>query len=908
VLSSDTAAPGGGGTGGALGLPKYRYFDANPKLDFSPTTNAQDDATSVIGCWVSPATPDCTEPTGSLATNSSLGPWDALAGVPTFTTIGNNANTHEAWVSPLTPGGTFQAPVSVTREYTASFTDAWNNSGCDRAQLVPGGNDINAVTTNLFVGHNRFHDWSYQLGFTESNYNLQTSNSGRGGAEGDPEVGNVQAGAILTDDPTGELPVTGRDNANQITLQDGVPGITNQYLFQPLAGAFYSPCADGSLDTSIFGHEYTHAISTRMIGGPDDGITSEQGGAMGESWGDLNAGEYMFANGYPTGGNQWAVGPYATGNAQTGIRDYAINDNPLNYSSYGFDTTGPEVHADGEIWNGTMWEVRQGLVDKWNAQFPYADRTLQMACSRTQNALPADACPGNRRWIQLVFDAFLLQQATTSMLDARDAMLAADQMRFGGANKQALWQAFARRGMGEGATIVDAEDTDPKPSFASPVGANSTVTFTSVGKGNVYVGDFEARATPVADTDPASPLTAKATFTPGSYKMTYVSPTQGARRFILVVPDSGEALTQSVNDADVNLAGAAAGASIIGATAGSLNAAYLIDGTEDTNWGGVTTDNVDVSHPSVTVDLAGDTPQTIRSVKVSALLNPAADNTTGDTDADSGSRFTALRKFAIETCVSDCASGSATWSPAFTSADDAFPGDVPRPVAPNQTMRAFALPTPVQASAVRLVALENQCTGQVKYSDESGQYTENGAPSLDADALNDTDCKTASDRGTIVHVAELQVFGSLAPVDDTGPGAITDTGTGTGTVIVTPGSASKVKVKTRTRIRLPRVQQVRGKESTKMKFQVVAKTTSNGAPAGVAVIKLDGKRVKAVRIAVTTKRGKKVVGNVFRVPKSLGFGKHYLQVTFKSSDPSVFTSSKSRRIVITVVKSRGTPG
>jgi hypothetical protein len=390
--------------------------------------------------------------------------------------------------------------------------------------------------------------------------------------------------------------------------------------------------------------------------------------------------------------------------------------------------------------------------------------------------------------------------------------------------------------------------------------------------------------------------------------MTYVSPTQGARRFILVVPDSGEALTQSVNDADVNLAGAAAGASIIGATAGSLNAAYLIDGTEDTNWGGVTTDNVDVSHPSVTVDLAGDTPQTIRSVKVSALLNPAADNTTGDTDADSGSRFTALRKFAIETCVSDCASGSATWSPAFTSADDAFPGDVPRPVAPNQTMRAFALPTPVQASAVRLVALENQCTGQVKYSDESGQYTENGAPSLDADALNDTDCKTASDRGTIVHVAELQVFGSLAPVDDTGPGAITDTGTGTGTVIVTPGSASKVKVKTRTRIRLPRVQQVRGKESTKMKFQVVAKTTSNGAPAGVAVIKLDGKRVKAVRIAVTTKRGKKVVGNVFRVPKSLGFGKHYLQVTFKSSDPSVFTSSKSRRIVITVVKSRGTPG
>ena len=29
----------------------------------------------------------------------------------------------------------------------------------------------------------------------------------------------------------------------------------------------------------------------------------------------------------------------------------------------------------------------------------------------------------------------------------------------------------------------------------------------------------------------------------------------------------------------------------------------------------------------------------------------------------------------------------------------------------------------------------------------------------DNDPINDTDCKSASDRGTIVHAAELQVFG-----------------------------------------------------------------------------------------------------------------------------------------------------
>src|SRR5262249_53144285 len=157
---------------------------------------------------------------------------------------------------------------SPTREYTTAFTDAWNDSKCDPSNLVPGGNDIDAVVTNLFTGHNRIHDFAYYLGFTEKNYNLQLDNGGRGGQGGDQELGNVQAGAIDGGNPSFE----GRDNANQIALQDGVPGITNQYLFQPIAGAFYSPCADGAVDTGIYGHEYTHAISNRMVGGPDDGL------------------------------------------------------------------------------------------------------------------------------------------------------------------------------------------------------------------------------------------------------------------------------------------------------------------------------------------------------------------------------------------------------------------------------------------------------------------------------------------------------------------------------------------------------------------------------------------------------------------------------------------------------------
>ena len=595
------------------------------------------------------------------------------------------------------------------------------------------------------------HDYCYYLGFTEDNYNLQLTTAATAASRGDPEVGNAQAGALTGGNPT----YLGRDNANQIALQDGIPGITNQYLFQPIAGSFYSPCTDGALDMSIVGHEYTHAISNRMIGGPDDGITSEQGGAMGESWGDLNAAEHMFGNGYSNGASPWVVGPYATGNATAGIRDYAIDKNPLNYSDYGFDTTGPEVHADGEIWNGTQWEVRQALVAKWNSRFPYADKQLQKDCaiaSGDQSPLPATHCPGNRRWIQLIFDAFLLQQGATSMLDARDAMIAADQMRFGGADVDTLWAAFARRGMGATASTPDADSSDPTPSFASPKGPNATVTF-PVGRQGVGLrrrlrGPGDPRRRPRPRDRPGREREVHAGQLPDALRL--AGPrlpavhAHGRRRRCR--PDRADRrhrrqprecrCRRHRDRVDRRLAQPG--------VADRRHRGHQLGRRHGRD--------VDVSKPSVAVALAGGV-HTVRRVKVSAYLTPAPADPNElplAADPDSGSRFTALRKFALQACVSGCAADGATWKTFYTSADDAFPGTVPRPVAPDQTLRTFAVPA-TQAAAVRLVALENQCTGNDEYAGEQ-----------DSDPSNATDCATASDRGTIVHASELQVFNALA--------------------------------------------------------------------------------------------------------------------------------------------------
>jgi extracellular elastinolytic metalloproteinase len=51
------------------------------------------------------------------------------------------------------------------------------------------------------------------------------------------------------------------------------------------------------------------------------------------------------------------------------------------------------------------------------------------------------------------------------------------------------------------------------------------------------------------------------------------------------------------------------------------------------------------------------------------------------------------------------------------------------------------------ATQLRFTALENQCTGGPDFQGEQ-----------DNDPLNDTDCDTASDKGTLLHAAEFEAF------------------------------------------------------------------------------------------------------------------------------------------------------
>jgi hypothetical protein len=490
---------------------------------------------------------------------------------------------------------------------------------------------------------------------------------------------------------------------------------------------------------TVIGHEYTHAITNRMIAGPDSGISSFQGGSMGEAWSDLVAAEYLFENNIRAQGDTpFVTGAYATGNNSNGIRDYDASKSPLNFSDVGFDLVGPEVHADGEIWVATNLRIRAALVKRYGGGTP----ALQQQCA--DGVVSVDACPGNRRWVQLMFDSFLLQASgQVSMLDMRDNMLAADLVRFGGANQDLIWNTFAESGFGQDATTGPA-DTDPTPSFASPYANNATITLNPVGDSagaiiRLYVGDYEARAVPVADTDPETAIPSTFQIVPNvSFQLIAAGPGFGHHKFSsLFLPGRTQDLRLNLPR---NLASVASGAGITG---DGVNLGKLGDDTEATDWASLTGA---VAGRTLTVDLAGTQPQLVNTVNVSALLRPADPADTVDVGGQN--RFTALRSFEVLACdatVADCAL-DASYRTVMRSTPDAFPGGAFRPVAPQLNLRTFHF-TPTRATHLRIRVLASQCTGGPLYAGEQ-----------DADPTAATDCVAASAFAQQVRISEFQAF------------------------------------------------------------------------------------------------------------------------------------------------------
>ena len=322
---------------------------------------------------------------GDTVINTAAG-W---MGTSTVTT-GNNVEAYLDTNADNVPDNNNSAGLSVGHASAANqdFTFPFSTTVDPRTQQA-------AVVTNLFYYNNVMHDFSYNLGFTETARNFQVNNFGRGGTGNDSVRAEAQDGS-------------GTNNANFATPPDGSRPRMQQYLFTSP-----NPDRDSSVDGDVVFHEYGHGISNRLIGNGSTALSGIQSGAMGEGWSDYWA---------ITINNDGAVGEYVTNNP-AGIRRAAYTVPAATVHDSYADLQSSSVHNDGEVWAATLWDLR-----------------TQLGAATTN---------------LLVLNGMKFTPTRPSFLNARDGILQADQNLNGGANRCAIWTVFARHGMGVSAVGND---------------------------------------------------------------------------------------------------------------------------------------------------------------------------------------------------------------------------------------------------------------------------------------------------------------------------------------------------------------------------------------------------------------------------------------------------------------------
>ncbi|EDR01344.1 uncharacterized protein LACBIDRAFT_239946 [Laccaria bicolor S238N-H82] len=233
---------------------------------------------------------------------------------------------------------------------------------------------------------------------------------------------------------------SGVNNANFATPPDGQSGQCRMFIW-----TLTNPRRDGTMENDIVIHEMTHGITNRMTGGGTGRClqTTESGG-MGEGWSDAMAEYVPLHFPHPLPSPHFIVGQYVANRAK-GIRSFpystSATTNPLRYSSL---QKLMEVHDIGEVWANMLHQVYAALV---------------AARGFSSNKLTdAGAKEGNVVFMRVMMDALAIQPCNPTFIQARDAIIQADQNRFNGVNKCIIAKAFASRGLGLKATGKFVDD------------------------------------------------------------------------------------------------------------------------------------------------------------------------------------------------------------------------------------------------------------------------------------------------------------------------------------------------------------------------------------------------------------------------------------------------------------------
>ncbi len=211
---------------------------------------------------------------------------------------------------------------------------------------------------------------------------------------------------------------------------------------------------DSGLDNGIIAHEYGHGLSSRLVGGANTVDCLDNSEQQGEGWSDwLSLLMTMKAGDMGTNGR--GIATYAKGQAITGggLRTYPYStDMSINPHTYNDIASEIIPHGVGSVWCAMLWEMTWNLIDEYGWDPDLYNGT-----------------GGNNIAMALVVESLKLQPCNAGFVEARDAILAADQALYAGANECLIWDAFAKRGLGYSAVQGDADNNnDQTEAFDTP--------------------------------------------------------------------------------------------------------------------------------------------------------------------------------------------------------------------------------------------------------------------------------------------------------------------------------------------------------------------------------------------------------------------------------------------------------
>jgi hypothetical protein len=377
-------------------------------------------------------------PADSLASPFGWHDINGRPGADYFYTRGNN--TYARYGPDADPAGGVLIGTPAFGGTTNTYDFPANLSTQDPSQYA------NASTTQLFYAANYYHDVTYRDGFTSPAGNFQQNNYGLTNTlrQNDPIYAFAQSG-----DNNGDS-----DNAYFVPAPDGAIGRVAMFTWD-LTG----PRRDGDFDNQIIFHELTHGTSTRLVGGPstanDLSGTFESRG-LGEGWSDWMA---LALTLKPSDNKttRRTVGNYVLGENATGpgIRNYPysydMTISPYTYSD--FDQS-QSAHGDGNGFYSfyTMGEIWCNALN---------DFLLNMVQDFGYSTNPLTGNGGNNLAVKIAMAGMAMCSTQPSALDARNAIVAADQFLFNGAYDRELWDGMARRGMGIFARAGVPDPQDP---------------------------------------------------------------------------------------------------------------------------------------------------------------------------------------------------------------------------------------------------------------------------------------------------------------------------------------------------------------------------------------------------------------------------------------------------------------